>query len=57
MDSLAGRQELADVEKDLAARLHKLMEETDDPILRGPIPRPPGEAEIIERIWRSIRGS
>ncbi|MFC1712182.1 sulfatase [Candidatus Poribacteria bacterium] len=53
-ENLVGRLELADVESDLASRLQSFMEETDDPILRGPIPRPPDEADIINRIWSSI---
>ena len=52
----AGCPELSSVEDYMASQLQKFMEETDDPILRGPIPRPPEEAEIINRIWSSIKG-
>ena len=49
-ENLAGQPNHADVEADLAARLKYFQEETDDPILRGPIQRPPGEAEIIRQV-------
>ena len=55
MENLAGRPEQADVESDLASLLQNLMEETDDPILHGAIPRPQDEAEIFNRIWSSIK--
>jgi arylsulfatase A-like enzyme len=53
--NLAGCPELSSVEDDMASRLQRFMEETDDPILRGLIPRPSEEAEIINRIWSSIK--
>jgi arylsulfatase A-like enzyme len=49
--NLAGRDEFADIERDLAGRLRALQEETRDPILEGPIPRPESEAETISRAW------
>jgi arylsulfatase A-like enzyme len=49
--NLAGREACRSVEKQLAARLEAILEETRDPVLRGPIPRPQGEAEIRARIW------
>jgi arylsulfatase A-like enzyme len=55
MENLVGRPGLADVENELASRLQKLMVETNDPLLRGPIPRPPEEAGILERLRNSRR--
>jgi arylsulfatase A-like enzyme len=48
-ENLAGQPDHAETERDLAARLDRFLEATDDPILRGPIERPPGEAEIVRR--------
>jgi len=42
MNNLAGKDEYAEIEKELSARLTKWLEETEDPILKGPIPAPPG---------------
>jgi len=42
MDNLAGKPEYAQAEKDLEHRLTKWMKETGDPILKGPVPAPPG---------------
>ncbi|MEW6355341.1 MAG: sulfatase [Planctomycetota bacterium] len=53
-DNLAGRPEAAEVEKELASRLEALMEETNDPLLRGPIPRPPGEAACLQRLRERV---
>lgn len=39
-DNLAGRPEVADIERDLDARLWRWMEATRDPLLQGPIPSP-----------------
>lgn len=55
MENLAGRPEQADVESDLASQLQDFLEETDDPILHGTVPRPQDEAEILDRIWSSIK--
>ena len=55
MENLAGRSERADVESDLASQLQDFLEETDDPILHGAVPRPQDEAEILDRIWSSIK--
>ncbi len=41
-NNLAGRAEYAAVQADLAGRLERWMRETDDPLLRGYVPRPPG---------------
>ncbi len=53
--NLAGRPEFADAEKDLAYRLRAVQEETRDPILKGPIPRPEVEAAIINRAWNKAK--
>jgi arylsulfatase A-like enzyme len=55
MENLVGRTGLADVENELASRLQKLMVETNDPLLSGPIPRPPEEAGILQRLRNSRR--
>ena len=55
MENLAGLHEQADVESDLASQLQNFLEETDDPVLHGAIPRPQDEAEILDRIWSSIK--
>jgi arylsulfatase A-like enzyme len=54
-ENLAGRAEFEDVEGDMAARLRELQEETGDPILAGPIPRPDTEAGIAGRYWQNAR--
>ena len=41
-NNLAGRAEYAAVQADLAGRLERWMRETDDPLLRGYVPKPPG---------------
>jgi N-sulfoglucosamine sulfohydrolase len=40
MDNLAGRAEIAAVEKELSDQLWKWMRDTDDPLLKGPISSP-----------------
>ena len=42
MNNLAGNPEYAEIEKELSARLTKWLEDTNDPILKGPVPAPPG---------------
>jgi len=48
-ENLAGRPDHTDIERRLASRLERFQETTGDPIIRGPIERPPGEAEIVRR--------
>jgi arylsulfatase A-like enzyme len=48
-DNLAGRPEFGEIEEALARRLRRIQEETHDPLLDGPIPRPAGEVERIGR--------
>ena len=55
MDNLAGRPGTREIENDLASRLDRFLVETNDPVLHGPIPRPPEEAEIVRRILRSVK--
>jgi hypothetical protein len=42
MTNLAGRPELAGVRAELSSRVQEWMAETDDPLLRGPVPASPG---------------
>ena len=53
--NLSGRLDVQTIEKDLAARLDRFLEKTEDPILHGPIPRPPEEMELIRRVGRRVR--
>lgn len=41
-DNLAGHAEYAEIQADLEARLQAWMERTEDPLLRGEVPRPTG---------------
>ena len=41
-DNLIGDPDYADVLGDMRARLDRWMRDTDDPLLRGPVPAPPG---------------
>jgi arylsulfatase A-like enzyme len=52
--SLAGRPEFAEVEEDLARRLLAIQQETADPILKGLIPRPAVEKELLDRAYDRI---
>ena len=56
VDSLAGLPRMRQVEMDLTERLDRWLYETDDPILRDPITRPDGEAEILQKLWRIYGG-
>lgn len=47
LENLAGCPELAEVERDLSARLGRWMRDTGDPLLEGPIPTP--------LFWQRIR--
>lgn len=49
-ESLVGRAEVAEVEQELAGLLARFQEETKDPILEGPIKRPPAEAAKIQQV-------
>jgi hypothetical protein len=49
-ENLAGRKEVADVERELVERLARFQKETDDPILKGPIERPPTEAAKVQHV-------
>jgi arylsulfatase A-like enzyme len=49
-DNLAGRPELADELADLRGRLERWMHETDDPLLEGPVPPPPGA--LVNEQWQ-----
>jgi arylsulfatase A-like enzyme len=49
-DNLAGRPELADELADVRGRLERWMQETDDPLLEGPVPPPPGA--LVNEQWQ-----
>jgi arylsulfatase A-like enzyme len=49
--NLAGQEAYRAVEKDMAVRLEQMLEETQDPVLHGPIPRPEREGGIKDRLW------
>ena len=44
------QHEIADVERELVERLARFQKETDDPILKGPIERPPTEAAKVQHV-------
>ncbi|NIA21228.1 MAG: sulfatase-like hydrolase/transferase [Anaerolineaceae bacterium] len=52
-NNLAGRPEIGMVENELSGTLGRFLQETDDPILRGPIARPP-ELPRCKK-WKSSR--
>ncbi|HJN15140.1 MAG TPA: sulfatase-like hydrolase/transferase, partial [Armatimonadota bacterium] len=54
-ENLAGSAARSEVERDLACRLDAFLEATNDPILEGSVPRPPGEADIILTLAARIR--
>jgi N-sulfoglucosamine sulfohydrolase len=47
--NLAGQPEVAAIERDLDARLWRWMEETDDPLLEGPVPSPAYRRSLAAR--------
>lgn len=49
--NLAGREAYSTVEENMNARLQRILEETQDPVILGTIPRPQREADIMARIW------
>ena len=49
--NVAGAPEYGEIQRELAARLQSMLEDTQDPVLRGAIPRSAKEAEIHRRIW------
>jgi hypothetical protein len=49
--NLAGLDAHGAVERRMAAMLDQVLTGTRDPVVHGPIPRPPDEAAIFERIW------
>lgn len=55
-NNLAGSDDpaVARLEAELAARLQQVREDTNDPLLRGPIERPSDEAEIIGAIYAKL---
>ena len=52
--NLAGQAEFAAVERELAGRLRTIQEQTRDPRLDGPVPRPPGERERLDRAYDTM---
>jgi arylsulfatase A-like enzyme len=48
--NLAGTPETDGIQRDLSEMLERIMQETDDPLLDGTIPRPQAEAAIVDRI-------
>ena len=52
--NLAGDRAHAEVEDHLAADLNTFQKTSNDPLLEGPITRPPGEEEIVRRIYGEL---
>lgn len=50
-NNLAGNAGFQAIEAEMAARLDRILEQTNDPVRNGPIPRPRPEAGIVEHIW------
>jgi N-sulfoglucosamine sulfohydrolase len=55
LHNLSGTESFREVEAEMTRELQQVMEETADPILKGPVPRPPGEAAQTESL-RSAEG-
>lgn len=55
MNNLAGRREFAHIENTLADQLRVILEETNDPILTGPIPRPEMEEIVLREKYGYIK--
>lgn len=53
--NLAGKPEHAQQEAHLDATLSEWMRSTDDPLLEGPVARPPRESELRDAAWKKIR--
>ena len=51
--NLSGRPQLAETERTLAQMLRQIQEETRDPELVGPVPRPAAEQEILRSLWKT----
>lgn len=54
-ENLAGRDTYQNIEKKLLETLHSWMVDTADPLLSGPVPRPPRETELREAAWANAR--
>lgn len=49
-ENLASKKEYSEIEKEMSLKLQVFLKQTDDPILKGKIPRPSGEEEIMVNI-------
>lgn len=54
--NLAGDAETTEILADLQQRLRKILRETNDPLLEGDIPSPPGEGDY-DSYWHTRRGA
>ena len=55
LSDVSGHPEHVVIETELDAALMKWMKETDDPQLKGSVPRPPREKELRDAAWTKIR--
>ena len=53
--NLAGDPAVKETEQALRSELDHFLTETNDPVMRGPIERPPEEAEIMARNQARVR--